>query len=55
MCAWIIGKLGDPAGIAGQRVTFRPHRRPLFFLAETGEDITTADAVRFDRNAQAWI
>jgi hypothetical protein len=55
VCAWIIGKLGDPAGIAFQRVTFRPHQRPLFFLAETGEDITTADAVRFDRNAQAWI
>ena len=55
VCAWFIGKLAEPHLTTPRRVTFRPHTRPLFFNAETGEDITTADAVRFDRNAQAWI
>ena len=55
VCAWVIGKLGDPHLTAPRRVTFRPHTRPLFFDVASGEDITTADAVRFDRHAQAWI
>ena len=55
VCAWVVGKLADPHLTTPRRVTFRPHSRPLFFAVDTGEDITTADAVRFDRNAQMWI
>ena len=55
VCAWVIGKLADPYLTDPQRVTFRPHSRPLFFDVASGEDITRADAVRFDRRAQMWM
>ena len=53
--AWVVGKLADPHLTDARRVTFRPRERALFFDVASGEDITTADAVRFDRNAQMWI
>lgn len=55
VCAWVIGKLADPHMTDPRRVTFHPTERPLFFAAETGEDITAADAVSFDRHGNAWI
>jgi hypothetical protein len=48
VCAWIIGKLGDPV-MAGplRRVTFRPHEHAEFFVAETSEAVATAPIVAF--------
>ncbi len=55
VCAWIIGKLGDPHTPDGlRRVTFRPRERATFFLPDTGEEIHTADAVSFDTAGNAW-
>lgn len=55
VCAWIIGKIGDPV-IAGdgQRVTFRPRERATFFLADSGEEIRVADAVAFHTDGCAY-
>lgn len=55
VCAWIIGKLGDPHMPSQRRVTFRPRERATFFVPETGEDIHTADTVTFDTDGHAWI
>jgi hypothetical protein len=56
VCAWIIGKLGDPVMPDRlRRVTFRPRECATFFLAETGEEIHSADIVAFDADGCAYI
>jgi len=43
VCAWVIGKLGDPVMPERlRRVTFRPREQATFFLADTGEEIRGA-------------
>jgi hypothetical protein len=56
VCAWIIGKLGEPIiGDRLRRVTFHPSERATFFLPDTGQEIHTAGAVAFDLQGNAWI
>jgi hypothetical protein len=55
VCAWIIGKIGDPHMGQLRRVTFRPRERATVFLADTGEEVRAADAVAFDSHGNAWI
>jgi hypothetical protein len=55
VCAWIIGKLGDPHMTNLRRVTFRPRELETFFVAATGEEVHRADAVAFTSDGCAWI
>ena len=43
--AWIVGTLADVTLANPQRLTYRPHERPEFFIAATGQPVWTADAV----------
>ncbi len=38
-----------------RRLTYRPHERASFFLAETGEEIHSADFVAFEADGCAYI
>ena len=50
--AWVIGTLGNVVLTAPTRLTYRPHQRPGFFLADTGSAVWTAPAVFTDA---AWV
>lgn len=53
--AWIDGKLADGhVVVSGQRVTFHPFERPDFYVVETGETITRADAVTFRADSKCY-
>ena len=53
--AWVTGKLADGDVVTGdRRVTFHPFERPDFYLADTGEVITTADAVVFGADGKCY-
>ena len=45
--AWIIGTLAGVALTDPQRLTYRPHERPEFYLESTGAPIWRAEAVLF--------
>lgn len=51
--AWVIGTLGNVVLTAPTRLTYRPHQRPAFFLADTGSAVWTAPAVLF--TDAAWV
>jgi hypothetical protein len=59
VCAWFIGRVvptqeGHDVNRYA-RVTFRPRERATFFRTDTWETVTTAHAIRFDDNGDAWI
>lgn len=45
--AWIIGRLAPVTLDAPRRLTYRPHERGEFYLADTGAALWRADAVLF--------
>jgi hypothetical protein len=54
--AWIVGTVSDTATLASpRRLTYRPHERAEFFVADTGEEIHSADIVAFDADGSAYI
>jgi hypothetical protein len=56
VCAWIIGKIGDPVmADSVRRVTFCPRERAYFFTPDDGRDVHFADAVVFERDGNAYI
>ncbi len=52
--AWIIGTLGEVVLANPTRLTYRPHQRPVFFVADTGKAVWTSPAVLFTDGA-AWV
>lgn len=53
--AWIVGTVSDTATLTSpRRLTYRPHDRAEFFIAETGEAVTTADIVEFSADGNAY-
>ncbi len=54
--AWIVGTVSDTATLKRpRRITYRPRERPEFFVAATGEAITTAEIVTFSGDGSAYI
>lgn len=51
--AWVIGTLAEVTLTNPARLTYRPHQRAVFFLADTGVAVWTAPAVLF--TAAAWV
>ncbi len=51
--AWVIGTLGEVSLADPRRLTYRPHQRAVFFLADTGTAVWTAPAVLF--TDAAWV